>query len=59
MTSEEIRALRKQLNLTQAEMGRRLGVGWRMYAYIEVGKKPLSKASEILAQQLKNSLDGG
>lgn len=53
MKNEDLKALRLKLGLTQKAMGKRLGIGWRMYAYVESGEKPLSKASEMLAEKLK------
>lgn len=54
MNAETLRVLRLSLKLTQAQMAEKLGIGWRMYAYVESGAKPLSTASTILAEQLLN-----
>lgn len=56
MNNKELRTLRLTLALTQKGMAERLGIGWRMYAYIEAGERPLSKASTMLAEQMANSL---
>lgn len=55
MNNIELRALRESLGLSQKAMGERLGIGWRMVAYIEAGEKPMSKASAMLAEKLTAS----
>jgi transcriptional regulator with XRE-family HTH domain len=48
MTKEELKKIRTDLGLTQKEMAGRLGIGRRMYAYVESGTRQLSKASLML-----------
>ncbi len=52
MTHKELKALRLRLGLTVEAMAEQLGIGWRMYYYIESGERPLSKASAMLAEQM-------
>lgn len=54
MTAQELKELRLSLGLSQKEMAAKIGIKWRMYAYVEAGKKPLSTASAMLAGQLIN-----
>lgn len=56
MTGEELRALRLRLGLNPTQMAERLGLGWRMYRYIEKGEHQLSKASAMLAARLLEEL---
>lgn len=52
MTGEELKKLRLRLGLNPTQMAERLGLGWRMYRYVEKGEKQLSKASAMLAERL-------
>lgn len=54
MTAKELKKLRILLNLSIEVMAERLGIGARMYRYIEKGERPLSKSSSLLAEQMKN-----
>ncbi len=54
MNKEELKELRLSLGLSQKEMAAKIGIKWRMYAYVEAGVKPLSTASAMLAEQLLN-----
>lgn len=56
MNAATLRSLRRSLQLTQAQMAAKLGIGVRMYIYAEHGEKPLSKASAMLAEQLQQEL---
>lgn len=53
MNNKELKDLRLKLGLSQGEFGTLIGIGWRMMAYVEAGEKELSKASALLANQLR------
>lgn len=58
MDKSELKALREFLGLTKTAMAKQLGIGYRMYHYVENGNKSLSKASEMLAENLLKSTKG-
>jgi len=49
MTGKELRALRLKLDITQAEMGERLGITAGLVCKLEKGAK-MNKSVEILAR---------
>ncbi len=51
MTAQELKALRLSLNLTQSQLGERLGVTRGQIAKYEAGAK-MSKSVELLANHL-------
>ncbi len=53
MTSEELRALRLRIDITQKEMADKLGISLPMYSLYERGKTPMSKPVAILAAKLE------
>lgn len=56
MNNIELKELRLSLGLSQKEMAAKIGIKWRMYAYVEAGTKPMSTASAMLATNLRRSL---
>jgi len=51
MTKEEFKAARKQLNLTQTEMGKELGVSNRTIQGYEYGHQKVSKSIALILNQ--------
>lgn len=56
MNADELKALRLQLKLTQAELAGKLYISRDAVAKLESGKNNMSKPVEALAIQLHNSL---
>lgn len=52
MNSQELRALRLKLNLTQTQMAERLGITLSAVYKLESGENNMSKPVAILCQQL-------
>ena len=46
MTGHELKALRQQMGLTQAELGEKLGVPWNTVARWEQGRHAISPLAE-------------
>lgn len=58
MDKTELKALRKQLGLTQAEIGEKLGITSDAVSMLERGKNNMSRPVGMLAEILKrNSLE--
>lgn len=52
MTKEEYRAIRKALNMTQAQLGTELGVAWITVCKRETGRHPITEESARAIQTL-------
>lgn len=57
MTPKELRALRLKLDLTQAEMAKKLLMGRVMYGLNERGNEPISERTEAMLSILTQSCD--
>lgn len=56
MDNKELRKLRQAMDLTQRAMAEKLGVSLPMYSLYELGKTPMSRPVELLAETLSSKL---
>ena len=57
MTHQELKAIRRRLKLTTAELGERLGVSGRTVEDWEQGRRKIRGPAEVLIRQLQSSHD--
>ncbi len=57
MNKTQLRALRLKLDLTQKQMGERLGITPSAVAHLESGTNTMSKPVAILCQQLETGFE--
>ena len=55
MTGQELFALRKRLQLTQTEMGEKLGITASAVAHLESGKNTMGRQTAMLAATLETA----
>lgn len=53
MTGQELKSLRRKLDLTQAQIAEKLGITSDAVYALECGKNNMSRPVEILARQLE------